>query len=174
MTQGRQGSNKIALSAILLAFCISTLFFQSVFPFANFTIYIISSLYIAIVLIEIGIPYAILFYFASCILSFLVVPNKVFLVPYFIFFGIYGLVKFGIEKIGNMPLEIILKLVIFNVIASMGMLFIRTVLFQSISLPDLPIIIVVVIFEIAFLAYDYFYTLFIDFYIKRIRKLIRL
>lgn len=172
MGKNNLNSKKMAISGILLSLCVATLFFQTVFPIANYTIYIISSLFIGIVIIEIGVYYAILFYFASCMLAFLIVPNKVFLIPYIIFFGIYGLAKFNIEKIKKIYLEIILKLLLFNGISGLSILLIKDFLFQSIKIPDFPIIIVIICLEIGFLTYDYFYTLFIDFYNKRIKRLI--
>jgi hypothetical protein len=173
MGKNNLSSKKIAISGILLALCVATLFLQTIFPIANYSIYIISSLFIGIVIVEIGVYNAIIFYFASCILAFLIVPNKIFLIPYIIFFGIYGLAKFNIEKIRKIYLEIILKLLLFNGISVLSFLLIKDFLFQSIKIPDFPIIIVIIAFEIAFLAYDYFYTLFIDFYNKRIKRLLK-
>lgn len=172
MGKNKMNSKKMAISGLLLSLCVATLFFQTVLPIANYTIYIISSLFIGIVIIEIGVSYATLFYLASCILSLLIVPNKVFLIPYIIFFGFYGLAKFSIEKIRKIYLEIILKLLLFNGISGLSILLIKDFLFQSIKIPDFPLIIVIIGLEIGFLAYDYFYTLFIDFYNKRIKRLI--
>lgn len=38
-----------------------------------------------------------------------IIPNKISLLPYLVFFGIYGIIKCYIESINLMPLELILK-----------------------------------------------------------------
>ena len=170
MVKIRGQSRRIALSGILLALCLATLIIQSIFPLANYTIYILSSLYISIVIIEIGALAGVTFYFASVILALLIVPNKVFLLPFIVFFGLYGLIKYLTEKTGKLYIEMPLKYLFFNLVAFLSIYFFKDMLFQSINLPDFPYVILIIIAEIGFLAYDYFYTLFIGFYTRRIKK----
>ncbi len=159
----------IAVSAMLLAISVVTLYLQTILPIANFTLYMLSSFYIAFVILESGQKAGWIFYAASCLLSLIIIPDKVFLVPYILFFGLYGLVKYYSEKLGKMPIEIVIKLVFFNFSLGIIVIFFKELVLGSIKLPDLPIVLLMIAFEIAFLAYDYLYTMVIGFYLKRIK-----
>lgn len=103
-----------ALGGILLALSVATLFFASFVPGVELTIYAVSSVYTAIMIIETNSKGGGIFYIASGILALLLIPNKAAVLPYLFFFGIYGIVKYYIEKIGKLPVEICLKLLFFQ------------------------------------------------------------
>ncbi len=159
----------IAISAMLLAISVTTLYIQTVLPVANFTLYMLSSFYVAFVIMEAGPKAGWLFYIASCIFALIFVPDKVFVIPYILFFGIYGVVKYHIELLRKLPIELILKMIFFNFSLGIMIIFFRELILGSINLPDFPFVILIIAFEIAFFAYDYLYTLVIGFYLKRIK-----
>ena len=80
----------------------------SVMPFASFvqdlSDHAVSSLYTAVLIMETRVKGGGLFLSPS-ILALLLVPNKAAVLPY-LFFRLYGIVKFYIEKSGNNPLRL--------------------------------------------------------------------
>ena len=168
--KSRINTRGMAISGILLAASVVTLYLQMLVPIANFTIYMISSFYVAAVIIEAGSRAGWIFYISSCVLAFAFIPDKLFLIPYALFFGVYGIIKYHIEHLSRRPLEIFLKLAFFNAALIIIAYFFKELFLGDIALPDLPGPVLVLAFEAAFLAYDYCYTLMIDFYRKRIKR----
>jgi len=163
-------AGSFAVGGILLALSVITLYMQALFPIADFTLYMISSFYISAIIIESGTSAGWIFYVASAVLAFIFVPNKIFLIPYILFFGYYGLIKYYIERLNRRPLEIVLKLLCFNAALFISIGLFRELLLGGLDLPDFPGAVIILVLEAAFIAYDYFYTLVIDFYRKRIRR----
>jgi hypothetical protein len=168
--QRNQRTKMVALGGILLSMSLVTLFLASFIPGAELSLYALSSLYVAIIIIETKAKNGWIFYVASCLLAFLIIPNKLVLLPYVLFFGLYGVVKYYIEKIGKQAIEIVLKLVFFTFVWGIGTLFFRELLLGNIELPNLPVLVLIIGALIMFLVYDYLFTLMIGFYQKRFPK----
>ena len=170
MAKSKKTNTKgITISAMLLALSVITLYSQTLFPVANFTLYMISSFYTAFVIIESGARAGWVFYLASAIFGFIFVPDKVFIIPYILFFGLYGLLKFYIEKLKKLPIEYVLKLLCFNISLGIIAVFFQEMVLGSIKLPDFPIFFIIIALEFAFIAYDYLFTMMIGFYMRRIK-----
>lgn len=169
--QHKQRTKQTALSGVLLALSTATVFLASFIPGVELTLYALGSFYIAVVIIETSTRGGWLFYAASCFLSLILIPNKTAILPYIVFFGIYGLVKFYIEKLNNQITEIILKLLFFNCTWGLGIYFLKDILLGSIELPDYPVWVLIIGAEAMFLLYDYIYTLAVIYYQKRFQKL---
>ena len=160
-------SKNIAYSGLLLALNIVFLILSFIIPTNTLFFMGLASLPIAIVIIEQGIKYGIVFYVASSILSFLFIPDKINWIFYTFTFGIYGVIKYFIERDRNIFIEYILKLGIFNIIIFLGYFFIKNFIY----IPLNPITILVA--QLIFIAYDYSYGIFIDYYYNKIRKNIK-
>jgi uncharacterized membrane protein YedE/YeeE len=159
-----------ALGGIMLALSVVTLFLASFVPGFELTLYAVSSLYTAVMIMETRVKGGGLFYIASSILALLLVPNKAAVLPYLFFFGLYGIVKFYIEKIRKQPVEIILKLIFFNASIGSGILLFKAAFLGNIHLPEYSNILLVLGAQPLFLLYDYIFTLLIAFYKKRFSK----
>ncbi len=160
---------KIALGGVLLALSIVTLFCATLIPGIELTLYALCSVYVAIIVIEFKISMGWLFYFASILLAFILVPNKGGLIPYGIFFGCYAVVKYYIENFKKLaqPVEIILKLAFFNLMFALGYLGFGALFTGAIKLPDVSLPLILIGAQVFFLAYDYILTLVIGFYLRR-------
>ena len=158
-------SRKIAYAGMLLA--VDTVLFLMVNLFQTNTIFLLglASLPIAVVIMNWGPKTGIAFYIASVILSFIAMANKIHWAIYTITFGIYGLVKFIIEQDRPIYVEYILKLVYAN-IALVILYFIAK---QFVYIPEKWYF--VLLFEVVFLVYDYAYSLFIDYYNKKLKRI---
>ncbi len=128
---------------------------------------------IGIVIIEFGAKSGVLFYIASCILGFFLTTNQVEIVTYILFFGMYSIVKYAIEKAAyNMKLgtvfEFATKIIYFNIVALCLYFLLRE--FAIIKLYWW----LVLVAEVAFVLYDYAFSVFINYYATKIKPKIKM
>lgn len=160
-------SRKVAYGGILLALNIILLLLVNIIPINTLFLLGLSSLPIAIVIMEYGPKAGIIFYIGSVLLSFIIMVNKTQWVIYIFTFGIYGLVKYIIENNRSFIQEYILKLLVANIL----IIFVYIILKEFVYIPIN--IFTILVFEIAFIVYDFMYSQFIDFYNEKLRRLIK-
>ncbi|MDU5106281.1 hypothetical protein [Clostridium sp.] len=158
-------AKEITLSGILIGLTIVILYLNLLLPISTISILTLASLLVPIALIRGSMKSAILVYVSSSIIGLFILPLNI-MILYILFFGIYGIVKFYIEKINKLPLEIFIKIIFFNIILFLSFFVFKT--FIPIEITKLPIVIFLIIAEIVFLVYDYALTLLISFYLQRI------
>ncbi|MFU7517233.1 hypothetical protein [Clostridium sp. HCS.1] len=158
-------TKEITLSGILTGLTIVILYLNLLLPISTISILTLASLLVPIALIRGSMKSAILVYVSSSIIGLFILPLNI-MILYILFFGIYGIVKFYIEKINKLPLEIFIKIIFFNIILFLSFFVFKT--FIPIEITKLPIGIFLIIAEIVFLVYDYALTLLISFYLQRI------
>ncbi|SHH41195.1 hypothetical protein [Tepidibacter thalassicus] len=156
-------SKRIAFLGMLLGINQIFLFFSSVIPTNRLFFLALSSLPISLVIIENDFKSGVLFYISSVLLSFIVVPNKIHLAIYILFFGIYGLIKYIIEKNRNLVTEYILKILSFNMLFFIGYFIVRNFVFVKLNM------VVILVLQVVFLIYDYAYGIFINYYYDKIK-----
>lgn len=171
MINGTDMKNKksklVALGGLLLALSLISLYAASFVPGFEITLYTISSIFVPIMMIESKGKGGWLLYIASSILAFFLLPNKVAAIPYIFFFGIYGLIKFYIEKIKNPIVQIILKLCVFNIIVIVAYNFFYSLFFGTITLKDTSPFILLIAGEVFFVVYDMILSWLINYYYRR-------
>jgi hypothetical protein len=127
---------------------------------------------------------ACLIYMSSSMLSFFIVPLNIALL-YTLFFGMYGLIKYFIERYRNLPLEIVLKLVFCNIMFFVVFIFMQRFLgynvlnkLSNIFSAHLPLnsqkislLLIGFVIQFAFIIFDYALTLLIDYYQRLASKL---
>ena len=147
-------SRKVAYGGILLALnCI--LFLLG-----------LASLPISIVIMEWGPKAGIVFYIGSVLLSFIIMAQKAQWILYIFTFGIYGLIKYIIERGRSFGEEYIVKLLAANILIIITYIILKPFVYIPVN------IITVVVFEISFIVYDFVYSRFIDFYNDKLRRLV--
>lgn len=161
-------SRKIAYGGMLLALNIILLIFTNIIPINTLFLMALASLPISIVIMEWGPRMGIAFYVGSVILSFIAMGNKAQYILYVFTFGIYGLVKYIIERYKSIYVEYLLKLIFANLIAIALYFMLKAFVLVPINL------ITIVTFQIAFIIYDYMYTSFINYYNDKIRKILKI
>ena len=161
---------KLALGGICLALTIIFMFAGAVAPGVELTLFAISSVFIAIMILEAGVSSALLLYLAAVILGLILVPNKIGLVPYIFLFGYYGLVKYFIEKLTKATSQIIIKISFFLLVMCAGLLGFKEIILGAVALPDYPVAILIVGGIIMMMLYDYIFTLIINFYIRKVQR----
>lgn len=173
MSEKKSNTRIIALNGILGALCLVSLFLATFMPTNRLALYALSSFFISVAIVESGVKAGWLFYGSTTLLALIIIPEKLSLVPYIIFFGFYGLAKYYIEKINRIYLEYILKFIYFNLCLGIAWLLIKQLFVLEITV-KLPWFIVVIALEVVFLIYDFVYTLFIAYYRDRLKKMLRI
>ena len=135
MLLNRTSTKEIALGGIMLALSVIVLYAESLAPTGRLSLYALSSFFVSFIVLESGIRAGWLFYLASSLLSFLIVPDKLGLVPYFLFFGVYGLIKHYCEKIRNRVVEFVLKYVYFNLCLVAAWFLVKELFLTRVELP---------------------------------------
>lgn len=168
----KSSASKVATGGLLLALTVIFIYLGSVLPTGRLSLYALSSFTVSIIIIEFKAGYGWIFYAATCLLAFILVPDKTAVVPYAAFFGIYGIMKYYIEKIREKWFGYALKMIFFNLAAAAAILFIRGFLLQEIGF-DLQLWLIVVLLEVIFVIYDIIYSSFIKLYKTGFGKNIR-
>jgi hypothetical protein len=107
---------------------------------------------------------------AASLIGFLLVPEKTAVLPYVLFFGIYSIVKSHIEKLNKLIAEWVLKFAFFN----LSLFFMWNIAVNLLGLiPQnllnvLPIYGIVIILQVAFFAFDWIFTFWTQYYLKKI------
>lgn len=128
-----------------------------------------AALIVGVVIVEFDGKRGVLFYVASCILGIFLTFNKVEIITYIMFFGIYSIVKHLIEKKNfNKAVEFVIKFIYFNISLLVMYLIIKT--FITLKIFWWMIIGV----QILFIVYDYAFTIFINYYINNIRPKLKI
>jgi hypothetical protein len=161
-------SKKITYSGILLGLNIVLLLISNLISINTMFFMGLASLIISVIVMEYGVNTGVVFYIASIILSFIVMPNKSQWLLYTLTFGIYGLVKYFIEKGRPIYTEVILKLIFANLVAVILYLILKNIVIIPIN------IITIIVYQVAFLVYDYVYSLFIEYYNEKIKRIINI
>lgn len=159
-------SKQIAESGILIALTIVVLYAASILPVSKLAVLTIASCFIPIAIIRTSLKNTLIIYTASSILSLFLIPINIAL-SYILFFGIYGIIKYYIEKARNLPFELILKLISFNLLLCAIYFAARSIIvFPS----SLPIWVIILGAQAAFLLYDYALSLIINYFYDRFHK----
>ena len=158
---------KIALGGICLALAVIFMFGATVIPGVELTLFALSSVFTVIMIIETGVGGGLLVYAGACILGFVLIPGKLAIVPYVFFFGYYGLIKYGIEKIKSGAAQIVLKLLFFAALMCLGILGFKSIPAEGINLPEYPSGLLIAAGTLMLLLYDYILTFIISFYRRR-------
>lgn len=161
-------SKDIAYLGVLLGLNQLFIILSSIIETNTIIFFAAAALIIGVVIVEFGGKSGVVFYVASCLLGFFLAFNKVEIITYIIFFGMYSAIKYWIEiKIENRIIQMSMKSIYFN-ISLLAMYF---VIRMFIILKIFWWMILVV--QILFLIYDYSFTLFINYYIDKIRPKVR-
>ncbi len=164
-------TQNIAIGGICLAGSVLSLYFASIIPSAELTLYAVSSLFVAIMILEGGMKSGWLMYIATVLLALILIPNKLAIVPYGFFFGLYGIIKYYAEKIHYPALQVACKVAVFLVVFGVGFFFFKDIFFGNIQIPDFPWAALALAGVVFLLLYDFIFSMLIQLYRRRIRRI---
>lgn len=157
----------LTFSSILVALTIVLLALNTIMPISTLSILTLASALIPISIIKTTLRSSFLVYVSSSILGLLLLPKNI-VILYIMFFGIYGIVKFLIEKLNNRLFEISLKLIFSSFILIIYYLIFNS--FVNLTTIDLPLYIIFIGANIVFLIYDRALTMLISIYLEKFNK----
>ncbi len=168
-------TQKLTLGAMVCALNVVCLYATSVFPSGKLMMYFLSSVFVYALTVEEAYISAIVSFLASSALAFFIIPNKLVIIPYICLLGHYGIFKTFIDgKVKDGIGRILLKLVysnLFFALAAALAYYAFEVRLTGIAL-TLPIWLLVIIAEVALVAYDFLYLICEKVYENRIRRFI--
>lgn len=161
-------SKDIAYLGILLGLNQLFIILSSVIETNTIILFAAAALIVGVVIIEFGGKSGIAFYIASCILGFFLTFNKIEIITYIIFFGLYSIIKHVFEvKINNKTILFAGKLLYFNIALIAMYLIVR--FFISFEFSWWMILAA----QALFIIYDYAFAIFITSYINNIKPKIK-
>lgn len=161
---------KLALGGICLALTLVFMFAGSIVPGIELTLFAISSIFVAVMILESGVGSAVMLYAAAVLLGFILVPNKIALVPYVFLFGYYGIIKYFIEKQKSAVMQLITKAVFFAAVMLIGFLGFKEILLGAVELPAAPVWLLIIGGILLMMLYDCIYTLAINIYVTKVQR----
>jgi len=165
-------TRKLALTGILSAIVIIALVLESIAPTGRLGFYVLAAFVLSVINLECGIQFGWAGYVVTSLAGFVAVPEKLSVVPYIAFFGIYTLLKYHIEGLRKVWLEILLKLCAFNLFLwpawSLAKTFLPETLTRGWGVPAAGAVL-----QVLFLLYDWIFTLWIGFYTEKIAPRIK-
>jgi hypothetical protein len=162
-------SKKVALGGVLGTLCMICLYAAVYLPINRIFLYGVSSIFCGIILMETGAKWSWTFYIATSALALLIIPNKIGVIPYILFFGLYGIIKYYIEKLKILALELVLKGTYFLLSAVCIAAIIKD-LFLGNVYSKFPLWMLGIAGVVIFYLYDYVYSRFIGYYVTRLKK----
>ena len=156
----------ISLCGIFLVFTLLFLFLAGSITNIQMISYCISSIFVIIILEESHLRAGIAFYVASSLLAILVLPNKLAIVPYILFFGHYGIWYYLYTKAKNKYLAHTVNYLVAN-ISIFTIYFTCKELFVALSIPSFLLFIPVV--EVFIFLFDYMYGRCLYYYRRDVR-----
>lgn len=157
----------ISLSGIFVIFVLLFLFLAGSSTNIQMVSYCLSSLFVIIILEESNWIAGVTFYIASSLLALLLLPNKLAIIPYVLFFGHYGIWYHWFDRTKKRYLNRTINYLIAN-IAIFTIYFTCKDLFTSLKIPSFVLFIPVV--EIFIILYDYMYGKCLSYYRRDIKS----
>jgi len=149
------------------------LYLASILPTMRFVAYFLSSVFVMGLVLEEEIGLAWLMFVVVSLLSLLLMPNMLRVVPYVLFFGHYGIGKYYIQtRVKDKVVGYVLKLLYYNVALVLMYLLARQIIEQDLLSLGVGLWLVLIGAEAAFVLYDYLFTKVTAYYFNNIRRLL--
>lgn len=167
-----KNSKVIAYSGVATALSVVMLFLGSIFWVLGYTMPLVASLVMIILLDSISQKSALLTFISTSIISFILLNDKECVLLYISFFGYYPLIRDKINDIKPKFLSYLLKFITFN--AAMVLTQVLCVYVFGIPFDDMlgkwGIVLFVLCLNLVFVVFDKLYTLLLRLYRIKLKK----
>ena len=167
-----KNSKVIAYSGVATALSVVMLFLGSIFWVLGYTMPLVASLVMIILLDSISQKSALLTFVSTSVISFILLNDKECVLLYVLFFGYYPLIRDKINDIKPIFLSYLLKFVSFN--AAMVLTQILCVYVFGIPFDDMlgkwGIVVFALCLNLVFVVFDKLYTLLLRLYRIKLKK----
>ena len=166
-----QKTKRLVFCAILCALSFVLAMLGTLMGVLDLTGVIFSGLFVALVMIEIGVNYAFMLWLVTSALLLLFLPDKLVAMEYVVCGGCYPILKNYLERIPLKPLQWVLKFVYFNAILT-GLILLATKvqLFMSADNELNLEWLVYLIGNVFFIVYDLCMSVYIRYYLVILRQ----
>jgi hypothetical protein len=161
MYRTSKNTTNVSRGGLFTALSVIFIYISTLLPINKLYFLAIASCIIPISIIKTSVKNTVVVYLATSIISLLICGPKASVILYGIFFGVYGIIKYYIEKLRNFITEVILKLLFFNIVLSV-LLYLYKLMFMGTFKISISIYIFISGAEVVFLIYDYILTIFIS------------
>ncbi len=173
MPRFHRTAHRVSLTAMFAAMSLLFLYLASVLPTMRIAMYFLSSVFVMGLVIEEEIGLAIMMFVGVSLMSLLLMPNILRVLPYVFFFGHYGIGKYYIQtRIKDKIAAYIVKLIYYNVAVALVYLLAQQIIFEDILESGIAFWLFVVLAEVAFVIYDFLYDKVTSFYFNNLRRLL--
>jgi hypothetical protein len=175
MPRFKRTAHRVSLTAMFASMSLLFLYIASI-PGSPVSIamYFLSSVFVMGLVLEEEIGLAFLMFAAVSLLSLLLMPDRLMVIPYIIFFGHYGIGKFFIEThIRDKIVRYIVKLLYYNVALILVYLIAQVVSSQALDnliAFNISLWLLIPLAEIAFVLYDFLFTKVTGYYFNNMRR----
>lgn len=154
-------NSNITRGAVFTTLSLIVLYLSSLIYINTIFFLLAASSLIPLCLLTTNLTTTLLVYVSTSFLSIFFVPNKQVAIFYICLFGIYGIVKYFIEKLNSTIIELLLKIIYFNLAALLMIYLVKMFLFKDIL--TIPIYFFSIGLSIAGFVFDYVLTRFINY-----------
>ena len=148
---------------------IIVLYLAAILPSGRLSLYFLSSIFVSAILVERQPGMALMLYVVVSGLGLLIVPNLAMMLPYVLLFGHYGIGKYFIEKLRDKVAAYMLKLIYFDVFLGLCYFLAREIFIRG-FLQAMPLWLLIVLAQVAFVIYDFLYSKVTLYYANNIRR----
>lgn len=162
-----------SLTSMFAVMSVIFLYLASILPAGRIVCYFLSSIFVMGITLEEEYGLAWLMFGSVSAFSLLLMPDIARVVPYVLFFGHYGIGKYYLEtRIKDKVTGYILKLLYYNAALVLMYLLARGIIKQDILYLGLPLWLVIILAEAAFVLYDFLFTKVTSYYVNNLRRLL--
>lgn len=169
MKSGKSAS-RITYPALLGAVSLILLYGSSVSPTGAVGLVALAGVPCAGVVIAAGTSAGLLCWATVSLLGLLLVPDKFCVLVYAAIFGLYPVVKSRVEALRRKPVELLAKLVFFNLSFTVVVLVTKAVALSGLPLQQLHLGLLYLLGNVVFLLYDFGFSGLISVYLSRMRN----
>ena len=173
MPRFHRTAHRVSLTAMFASMSLLFLYLASVLPTGRIAMYFLSSVFIMGLVIEEEIGLAVLMYIGVSLMSLLLMPNIIRVLPYVLFFGHYGIGKYYIQtRIKDKVAAYIVKLLYYNVALGLVYLLAQQIIYEDVLSTGVAFWLFVVLAEVAFVIFDFLYDKVSSYYFNNLRRLL--
>ncbi|MCM8711086.1 hypothetical protein M2651_08605 [Clostridium sp. SYSU_GA19001] len=160
----------IARGGLFTALGVFLIYLSSIIPTSKLYILGIASAIIPLSILTTSLNTSFVVYTATSLLSLLIIGLKGTVFVYILLLGLYGFIKYYTEKLRNMPVEIILKLLYFNTAAGILYYLYITFFIRELKI-NISLYAAAIMLQFIFIIFDYALTIFIAYVNKHFVKI---
>ena len=152
-----KNSLKIAFCGIATAISVVLMLFGGIIVLLAYIMPMLAGVLMLMVKKTFGTSAAWITYVSTSVLSFILVADRECMLMYVMFFGFYPIIKSTLEKIKSKPLEIILKLLIFNALMAviqLVLVYVFLIPFDDGGVTAVFVLLYIVLLNLLFVTYN--------------------